>query len=272
LKLFSKRAGQVETALDAGVARFVQREGREPDRAERARLERDAEANSRNRKTRTKSDSFKQWREEAAAIGVTAESLSASIDTAGRSPQTSHATSVDDVLSGLASSRSTWHRMDVVRAVCDQATPDRAVDGEGWVAMIDNIVDKAVANWVNLDPDAIRAGTRTSEAGPGEAPGVSPETNSRRVSDRRSVWVEPVASNLTSQQVGRKFPTDPFRVGWESLVQRTLLSRPTERQYDFRRSAQHLLQYLIARMNRANSDALRSGSVSQSVPMVGSVP
>jgi len=178
---FSKRAAQVRGEVQVKVADFVQREGRHPTRFEHAALEREAATDTRARKTaHGVPDLQTRWRDEAAGIGVTAESLDESISQAARSIAPSVKVSVAEVIEDLSAERSAWHRMDVMRAVTDRLRPQIGMSGERWAAQLDRAVDRVLDHCVVLDPD-------------GDAP--------RRSSDGRSVWIEPVAAQVTSAQV-----------------------------------------------------------------------
>ena len=181
LDQFSKRAAQVRGELQVKLAEFRQREGRHPTRFENAALEREAAADTRLRKSaQGVADLPTRWRSEAASIGVTAESLGQSIAQAARSVVAPGKVTVGEVIEGLSAQRSAWHRMDVVRAVTDQLRPQPAMSGARWAQQLDRAVDRVRDHCVVLDPDG---------GGP------------RRQSDGRSLWIEPVAPQVTSQQV-----------------------------------------------------------------------
>ena len=52
----------------------------------------------------------------------------------------------------MAERRSTWHRFDVLRAVCDIARPQPAVDGNRWAQMLHAGIDTVLAECVDPDP------------------------------------------------------------------------------------------------------------------------
>ena len=181
LEQFSKRAAQVRGELQVKVAEFRQREGRHPTRFEHAALEREAAADTRLRKAANGvPDLPTRWRGEAARIGVTVESLGQSIAQAARSVSMPGKVSVAELIEALSAERSAWHRMDILRAVTDRLRPQPGMSGERWARLIDRAVDRVLGECVVLDPD----GDRT-----------------RRGSDGRSVWIEPVAAQVTSRQV-----------------------------------------------------------------------
>ena len=181
LEQFSKRSAQVSAALNVKVAEFRQREGRHPTKFEHAALEREAAVDTRLRKTnKAVPDLQARWRTEAAAIGITSESLGQSIAEAARAKLPPAKVSVDEVIDELSSQRSAWHRLDVLRAVTDRLRPQSQISGERWAQLLDRAVDRVLEACVDLDPA-------------GDGP--------RRSSDGRSVWIEPVAAQVTSEQV-----------------------------------------------------------------------
>lgn len=181
LEQFSKRTAQVKDELRAKVATFVQREGRYPTRFEHAALEREAAVDTRPRKTTNGvSDLQTRWRDEAAGIGITAESVRQSIAQAAPDTATPVKVSVAEVIDVLSTERSAWHRMDVLRAVTDRLRPRPGMSGERWAQQLDRAVDRVLGECVVLDP---------------------PGDGRRRQSDGRSVWIEPVAAHATSEQI-----------------------------------------------------------------------
>ena len=181
IEQFSKRAAQVRGELQVKVAEFRQREGRHPTKFEHAALEREAAADTRLRKAANGvPDLPTRWRSEAAGIGITAESLGQSIAQAARAVVPPVKVSVADVIEDLSAGRSAWHRMDVLRGVTDRLRPQPGMSGVRWAQLIDRAVDRVLGECVVLDPE-------------GDGP--------RRRSDGRSVWIEPVAAQVTSHQV-----------------------------------------------------------------------
>ncbi len=178
---FSKRAAQVWGELQVKVAEFRQREGRHPSKFEHAALEREAAADTRLHKSANGvPDLPTRWRGEAAGIGITAESLGQSIAQAARSVSTPVKVTVAEVIDDLSAERSAWHRMDILRAVTDRLRPQPGMSGERWSRLVDRAVDRVLGECVVLDPDG---------------------DGTRRGSDGRSVWIEPVAPQVTSRQV-----------------------------------------------------------------------
>jgi conjugative relaxase-like TrwC/TraI family protein len=83
VEVFSKRTGQVEAALHLKVAEFRVRQGRYPTRWEHAALTREAAVDTRARKSgNAAADLRSRWLTEAAVLGVTPDSLIASITAA----------------------------------------------------------------------------------------------------------------------------------------------------------------------------------------------
>lgn len=181
IEQFSKRAAQVRGELQVKVAEFRQREGRHPTKFEHAALEREAAADTRLRKSAQGApDLPTRWRSEAVGIGVTAESLGQSIAQAARSVVSPVRVSVAEVIEDLSADRSAWHRMDILRAVTDRLRPQAGVSGARWARLLDRAVDRVLGECVVLDPEG---------------------DGTTRASDGRSVWIEPVAAQVTSHQV-----------------------------------------------------------------------
>ena len=87
---------------------------------------------------------------------------------------------VDEVIDRLSVSGSTWTRADVLRAICDLQPPVSALSGHRWAAALERACDQVIDACVDLDP-----------------PGLV----TRRASDGRSVWLEPVAPHFTSDAI-----------------------------------------------------------------------
>ena len=182
LQQFSKRSAQVSAALNDKVAEFRQREGRHPSRFEHAALEREAAADTRHRKTgHGVPDLALRWRTEAAAIGVTADTLTELIADAARVTVPPVHVTVAEVIEDLSEKRSAWHRMDVLEAATDRLRAQPGISGERWAQLVDRAVERVLDECVDLDPE--HGDTR------------------QRASDGRSLWIEPVAAHVTSRQV-----------------------------------------------------------------------
>jgi conjugative relaxase-like TrwC/TraI family protein len=181
LEVFSKRTAQVDAALADTIEQFRTREGRDPTRWERAAMTREAAADTRARKTgRPVADLRERWRDEARELGWTAERLIDGLTVPGHEQRKDPAVTVEQVLDQVSIVGSTWTRADVVRAVCDLAPPLPGMSGAQWVAALDRVTGEVLGQCVNLDPD-------------------SPAT--RRVSDERSVWLEPTTPHYTSPAI-----------------------------------------------------------------------
>ena len=165
------------------VAEFIDREGRDPNRFERAALGREAALDTRTHKSGHDAEHLRErWLDEAAAVGVTPETLAQSIVDAGRDRQPGVRVAVGEVIETVSERQSAWHRMDLLRTLCDLQYPVEGVGGERWAQILDAAVDQILEQCVDLDP------TRAEGA-------------VTRVADGRSVWIEPVAAHVTSQAV-----------------------------------------------------------------------
>ena len=122
-----------------------------------------------------------RWHAEAAALGIDASSLTAAMAAAARLAPAPEPVRVDAILTELAEHRSVWHRLDVLRTLCDLAPPQPGQDGASWAAALERAVDTVLADCIDLDP-----------AG---------DTGQRRSSDGRSIWTEPIAAQATSEHV-----------------------------------------------------------------------
>jgi conjugative relaxase-like TrwC/TraI family protein len=182
LAVFSKRAAQVDAALDAKVADFRFREGRDPTGWERAALCREAAADTRTHKSGHGAGELQaSWQAEASAVGWTAERFTAGLSGASRDRVEKPPATVEAVLDGLSTVGSTWTRADVLRAICDRQAPIAGFDGRRWAAALDRACDQVLSVCADLDPpDA---------------------TSRRRGSDGRAVWLEPITPHLTSDAI-----------------------------------------------------------------------
>jgi hypothetical protein len=81
----------------------------------------------------------------------------------------------------VSGTRSSWGRHDVVQAICDLHRPVSQLSGHQWAAVIERGADQVLERCVDLDP-------------PGD-------TVRRRMSDGRSVWIEPTSPRFTSNTV-----------------------------------------------------------------------
>jgi len=184
LAVFSKRSVDIDHALAAKVEGFRAREGREPSRWERAALTREASADTRSRKSgHGAADLTARWHTEAAAFGWTAAELAVEIDDAGQAVAgyPTPGLILADIVERLAADRSVWTRADVVQAICDLQRPFTDMPGRRWLESVEHAATWVVERCVDLDP--------------------ADETVLRRVSDGRSVWIEPTAPRFTAELV-----------------------------------------------------------------------
>ncbi len=183
LERFSKRTAEIDVAMRDKLTDFYTREGRDPTRFERAAIEREAAADTRGHKTDVAvADLRTRWLDEAAEVGVTPQRLVDAVQAAARThPEPARELSVRDVLAELADRQSAWHRMDVLRTVCDTTRPQPDLNGGAWMAELDRAVDEVLGHCVTLDPPI--------------------DDVPRRSSDGRSVWLPPVTAHVTSEQV-----------------------------------------------------------------------
>ncbi len=183
LDQFSKRAREIDAEMGDKLAEFVQREGRDPSGFEYAAMEREAAVDTRSRKSGLGvSDLRTRWEREAASLGIDATTLTASItEAAVAHPFEASLLDVSDVIGVLASRQSTWNRMDVLRTICDTVSPQPGHDGTSWVAALDASVNTVLESCIDLDPII--------------------ESTSRRSADGRSVWIEPITNQSTSEHI-----------------------------------------------------------------------
>ncbi|MGH9192390.1 MAG: MobF family relaxase [Acidimicrobiales bacterium] len=178
---FSKRTGQVDTALADKITDFRDREGRDPSRWERAALTREAASDTRAAKTGASTgDLATAWREEAAALGWTADRVVTAMRAAARATPASEPVTLAEVVEQLSARGSTWTRADVLRAVCDLAPPVSHMAGHDWARTVEAACDRVVERCITLDP---------------------PHSGTVRVSDGRSIWLAPTEPHLTHEHV-----------------------------------------------------------------------
>ena len=183
---FSKRTVEVDRAVVDKLAVFWEREGRNPTSVERAAITREAAADTRRHKTGDGVPDLRtRWRTEAKELGVSAASLTTSIESASREVEPRSQTTSQEIIERLSIEQSAWHRMDVLRAVTDIVRPVAGLSGERWSAALDRAVDAVMSQCINLDPAR------------------EPSTQ-QRLSDERSIWIEPIARHMTSEAVLRQ--------------------------------------------------------------------
>ena len=71
--------------------------------------------------------------------------------------------------------------MDVLRTICDTVTPQPGYDGTSWAAALDASVHTVLESCIDLDPVG--------------------DATARRNSDGRSVWIEPITNQATSEHI-----------------------------------------------------------------------
>jgi conjugative relaxase-like TrwC/TraI family protein len=181
LAAFSKRTTQVDAALGEKIAEFRDREGRDPSRWERAALTREAARDTRATKTGASADHLRTaWREEAAALGWTANRVVSAMRVAARATPARQRLTLADVVEQLSARGSAWTRADVLRAVCDLAPTVSHIAGLDWAQAIEDACNHVVQRCVTLDP---------------------PSTAPVRASDGRSIWLAPTEPHLTHDHV-----------------------------------------------------------------------
>jgi conjugative relaxase-like TrwC/TraI family protein len=181
LAAFSKRTAQVDAALAGKIAVFRDRQGRDPSRWERAALTREAASDTRGAKTgASASDLATAWCEDAAALGWTADRVTASVHATARATPARQPLTLAEVVEQLSARGSTWTRADVLRAVCDLAPPVSPTTGPDWAQAIEDACDRVVEHCVTLDP---------------------PSSGTVRASDGRSIWLAPTEPHLTHEHV-----------------------------------------------------------------------
>lgn len=181
LDAFSKRAQQVADCLEIKLMGFRESEGRDPTRWERAAITREAAADSRRHKTGAPVTDLRQaWRDEAGELGWTGTRLTETL-AAAHGPRTRRSqVSVKEVIDQLSATSSTWLPIDVMRVLCDTLPPTGTHTGPRWLAALDRAVHQVTDDNTALDPSIDGA---------------------TRVSDGRSIWVEPIKANLTDQAI-----------------------------------------------------------------------
>ncbi len=183
LHQFSKRAHVIAVEMDERIADFIDRTGREPTDGEYAAMEREAAADTRDHKTGLGvADLRSRWHREAEGVGYDAIDLVDSVRAAAREHVAdAQPVTVAEVLEELAERRSTWNRMDVLRTLAGSARPQPGHDAAGWARALEAGADVVLDECIDLDP--ARGGAR------------------RRESDGRSLLIEPVANQATSEHV-----------------------------------------------------------------------
>jgi conjugative relaxase-like TrwC/TraI family protein len=183
LDQFSKRAREIGLEMNDKLADFHDREGRDPSAFEYAAMEREVAVDTRSKKTGTAvSDLRTRWESEAVGLGIDAATLIDSIAEAARQrPVEASPWAAHDVIEELATRKSTWNRMDVLRTICDTVTPQPGHTGTTWATALDQAVDTVLASCIDLDPET--------------------DHTLRRSCDGRSPHIEPITNQSTSEHV-----------------------------------------------------------------------
>ncbi len=182
LEQFSKRADQIGVEMGDKLTEFHTREGRDPTRFEFAAMEREAAVDTRNRKTGLGvGDLRPRWHREALSLGVDpATVVDTAVEYARHHPTDVSPVAAGEVVEALAARQSAWNRLDVLRQLSGTVSPHPGHNATTWATALDRAVDTVLADCVDLDPT---------------------DTGAHRRSDGRSVWIEPVAKQSTSEQV-----------------------------------------------------------------------
>ncbi len=183
LDQFSKRAREIGYEMQDKLADFRSREGRDPTHFEHAAMEREAAVDTRSKKTGAAMPDLRtRWTDEAARLGIDTATLTGLITEAARHrPIVASPASVSDVIEELATRKSTWNRMDVLRTICGTVTPQPGHDGTTWATALDESLDAVLASCIDLDPET--------------------DHTLRRSSDGRSLYIEPITNQSTSEHV-----------------------------------------------------------------------
>ncbi|MEJ7721842.1 MAG: MobF family relaxase [Ilumatobacteraceae bacterium] len=182
LAVFSKRTSQVDAALEEKLVEFRDRHGRDPTRWERAALTREAAVDTRSHKSGAGSGDLQQrWLTEAAEHGWTPRRFNDVLaEHRALEPPAARVT-VEQIVDRLSVGGSTWARADVLRTICDLTPP---MPGHVRAA-----VDRGAGA-------CLRSGARRVRQ-----PRPRRLRSGRRAGDGRSVWIEPVAPQYSSEQI-----------------------------------------------------------------------
>jgi conjugative relaxase-like TrwC/TraI family protein len=184
LEVFSKRAGEVEAALEHKVDEFRTRQGREPTRWEHAALTREAAVDTRAHKSGNGVANLRsRWLDEAVQLGWDAPALIDQLTAAGRAQAARTQPTVEEVVDVLSAGGSTWTRGEVMRTICDLVPPVSQMSGHRWAQALERACDRVLEHGINLDHH------------------TTSTTAVMRRGDGRSVWVDPLAPHLTTEQI-----------------------------------------------------------------------
>jgi conjugative relaxase-like TrwC/TraI family protein len=163
LAAFSGRATQIAAQLRELVAEFTARHDREPTRREILRLRQQATLATRPDKTVLPlGDLFRRWRATAGAVtGESPEAVIAGVLHGGPTvmnvPDDAAAELAEATLAAVAERRSTWTRPNLLAEAARTTRHVRTAKPADRVALLDRVVDAAIARCVALDPPAMFA-------------------------------------------------------------------------------------------------------------------
>ena len=164
LTLFSARSTQIEVHLRGLLTAFTAEHGRDPTRREILRLRQQATLASRPEKTVAPlGDLFARWRTQATqSTGQSAEQLVADALRVTQVPISADAVPAELVhrfaqatLAGVGERRSTWTRPNLLAEAARATRLLRVSDPGERVALLDRVVDAAIASCVALDPPEV---------------------------------------------------------------------------------------------------------------------
>ena len=90
---------------------------------------------------------------------------------------------IGEVVEALSASGSAWHRLEVLRAICDLQRPVPGIDGQRWAATLERATERVIEQLCR------------------SRPGPQRRRRAYAVSDGRSEWIEPVAAHFTSTEI-----------------------------------------------------------------------
>ncbi len=156
LATFSQRSVQIGTALDDMLADFTSTHGREPSRTDVLRLRQQATLATRpDKHVRPLADMRDSWRSTAtAATGKHPEQIVADAVQAATAEDPDRVTVelVETVLVGVQTRRATWTRANLMAEAARATRHLRTLDPAARIALLDLVVDAALAQCVALDP------------------------------------------------------------------------------------------------------------------------
>ena len=184
LAALSKRSVDIDAAMNAKLAEFHARTGRQPTKVEHAAMAYEAAVDTRPRKSDNgAADLRSQWLHEAENLGWSPAAVVERVNQVARERvgEPVDKVTVADVVEALSVSGSTWCRADVMRAIGDRQRPLPEMSGRRWASWLERACDTVIEQCVELDP----------------ADAAEP----RRRSDGRSMWLDPISPHFTSDAV-----------------------------------------------------------------------